>query len=149
MEETFCDKSDENVSEVNGLTDSQESKVVDFQRDSSSCPSMKTCNTQDIKDNPVIHNDVMCDNENSSSPTGFTIGSPYTPSPGECSVQSCLSQFCSPEVLEGKNKFACEECSKRSHGGSDEQEDGQQGSSSGINSNLKYMSPFMRSLNVA
>lgn len=37
----------------------------------------------------------------------------YHPSPGECSVMSCLSQFCASEMLDGNNKFACEECSKR------------------------------------
>ena len=40
----------------------------------------------------------------------------YHPSPGECSVMSCLSQFCAPELLDGNNKFACEECSKRAQG---------------------------------
>ena len=37
----------------------------------------------------------------------------YHPSPGECSVMSCLSYFCASELLDGSNKFACEECSKR------------------------------------
>ncbi|XP_068698899.1 ubiquitin carboxyl-terminal hydrolase 16-like isoform X2 [Montipora foliosa] len=37
----------------------------------------------------------------------------YHPSPGECSVMSSLSYFCASELLDGSNKFACEECSKR------------------------------------
>ena len=40
----------------------------------------------------------------------------YHPSPGECSVMSCLNQFCAAELLDGSNKFACEECSKRAQG---------------------------------
>ena len=43
----------------------------------------------------------------------LTLQSVYHPSPGECSVMSCLSQFCASEMLDGNNKFACEECSKR------------------------------------
>lgn len=43
----------------------------------------------------------------------LTLQPAYHPSPGECSVMSCLSQFCASEMLEGNNKFACEECSKR------------------------------------
>ena len=42
-----------------------------------------------------------------------TLQPGYHPSPGECSVMSCLSQFCASEMLDGNNKFACEECSKR------------------------------------
>ena len=43
----------------------------------------------------------------------LTLQSAYHPSPGECSVMSCLSQFCASEMLNGNNKFACEACSKR------------------------------------
>ena len=46
----------------------------------------------------------------------LTLQPSYHPSPGECSVMSCLSQFCAPELLDGNNKFACEECSKRAQG---------------------------------
>lgn len=59
-----------------------------------------------------------------TSPKVFTIGSPYTTTPGECSVESCLEQFCSPEVLEGRNKFLCEECSKEQQ---DDEDDGSSG----------------------
>ena len=45
----------------------------------------------------------------------LTLQPAYQPSQGECSVMSCLSQFCAPELLDGNNKFACEECSKRAH----------------------------------
>lgn len=43
----------------------------------------------------------------------LTLQPSYHLSPGECSVMSCLSQFCASEMLDGNNKFACEECSKR------------------------------------
>ena len=43
----------------------------------------------------------------------LTLQPAYHPSPGECSVMSCLSQFCASELLDGSNKFACEECSRR------------------------------------
>ena len=51
-----------------------------------------------------------CDSEANST---LTLQPSYHPSPGECSVMSCLSQFCAPELLDGNNKFACEECSNR------------------------------------
>ena len=58
------------------------------------------------------------DSEDEHEPDSGTIKSltlqpAYHPSPGECSVMSCLSQFCASEVLDGSNKFACEECSRR------------------------------------
>ena len=43
----------------------------------------------------------------------LTLQPAYHPSPGECSVMSCLSQFCASELLDGSNKFPCEECSRR------------------------------------
>ena len=43
----------------------------------------------------------------------LTLQPAYHPSPGECSVMSCLSQFCASELLDGSNKFACEECSRK------------------------------------
>uniref|UniRef100_A0A8C5C7W4 Ubiquitin carboxyl-terminal hydrolase n=1 Tax=Gadus morhua TaxID=8049 RepID=A0A8C5C7W4_GADMO len=37
----------------------------------------------------------------------------YTPSSKECSVQSCLHQFTSVELLMGNNKLLCESCTER------------------------------------
>uniref|UniRef100_A0A8C1LBG5 Ubiquitin carboxyl-terminal hydrolase n=2 Tax=Cyprinus carpio TaxID=7962 RepID=A0A8C1LBG5_CYPCA len=37
----------------------------------------------------------------------------YTPSSKECSVQSCLHQFTSIELLMGNNKLLCENCTER------------------------------------
>ena len=43
----------------------------------------------------------------------LTLQPYYQPSQGECSVMSCFSYFCATECLDGNNKFACEECSRR------------------------------------
>lgn len=37
----------------------------------------------------------------------------YTPASKECSVQSCLHQFTSIELLMGNNKLLCENCTER------------------------------------
>ncbi|XP_056141760.1 ubiquitin carboxyl-terminal hydrolase 45 isoform X2 [Lampris incognitus] len=37
----------------------------------------------------------------------------YTPSSKECSIQSCLHQFTSVELLMGNNKLLCENCTER------------------------------------
>lgn len=39
----------------------------------------------------------------------------YTPSSKECSIQSCLHQFTSVELLMGNNKLLCENCTERRH----------------------------------
>ncbi|XP_062321068.1 ubiquitin carboxyl-terminal hydrolase 45 isoform X1 [Osmerus eperlanus] len=39
----------------------------------------------------------------------------YTPCSKECSVQSCLHQFTSVELLMGNNKLLCESCTERRH----------------------------------
>lgn len=39
----------------------------------------------------------------------------YTPSSKECSVQSCLYQFTSVELLMGNNRLLCENCTERRH----------------------------------
>ncbi|XP_072524652.1 ubiquitin carboxyl-terminal hydrolase 45 isoform X2 [Salminus brasiliensis] len=39
----------------------------------------------------------------------------YTPASKECSVQSCLHQFTSVELLMGNNKLLCENCTERRH----------------------------------
>ena len=46
-----------------------------------------------------------------------TLAPPYQPlTRSECSLRSCLAQFCSAEVLDGADKFACEACTRRQHG---------------------------------
>lgn len=39
----------------------------------------------------------------------------YTPTSKECSIQSCLHQFTSVELLMGNNKLLCESCTERRH----------------------------------
>ncbi|KAI5611089.1 ubiquitin carboxyl-terminal hydrolase 45 isoform X1, partial [Silurus asotus] len=39
----------------------------------------------------------------------------YTPASKECSVQSCLHQFTSIELLMGNNKLLCENCTEKRH----------------------------------
>lgn len=39
----------------------------------------------------------------------------YIPSSKECSIQSCLHQFTSVELLMGNNKLLCENCTERRH----------------------------------
>lgn len=47
-----------------------------------------------------------------------TISPRHTCEEGECSVQSCLNQFTSCELMTGNNKVSCELCTKR-YGGSE------------------------------
>ncbi|XP_062511576.1 ubiquitin carboxyl-terminal hydrolase 16-like isoform X2 [Corticium candelabrum] len=61
----------------------------------------------------VVHNtkqlnlEVLC----SKLLTG-TLAPPYLPKHGELSVQACLARFSSTEVLDGMNKFSCNQCTK-------------------------------------
>ena len=41
-----------------------------------------------------------------------SISPRYHAKSGECSIYSCLTQFTSPELLTGNNKWACERCTK-------------------------------------
>lgn len=43
------------------------------------------------------------------------LSNSYTPSSKECSIQSCLHQFTSVELLMGNNKLLCENCTERRH----------------------------------
>ena len=44
-----------------------------------------------------------------------TLSARYQPVSHECSVQSCLHQFTSAELLTGNNKFGCENCTRNKH----------------------------------
>ncbi|XP_070568961.1 ubiquitin carboxyl-terminal hydrolase 16-like [Ptychodera flava] len=46
------------------------------------------------------------------------LGPKYQSREHECSIQSCLSQFTAQELLTGKNKFGCENCTKMKNGDS-------------------------------
>jgi len=39
-----------------------------------------------------------------------TLGERYVPRKGECSIESCLDNFCTKEILSGANKFGCAKC---------------------------------------
>ncbi|XP_031549997.1 ubiquitin carboxyl-terminal hydrolase 16-like [Actinia tenebrosa] len=81
-------------------------------------------NEQHPKKSPELKQNAeekVSSNEENFLPKVHTLGSAYSSLPGECSVQSCLSLFCSPEILQGRNKFACEECSRRKKKGGNEQ----------------------------
>ena len=91
-------------------------------------------NCDDCETDSEHENEAGCRSRKS-----LTIQPAYHPSPGECSVMSCLSQFCASELLDGNNKFACEECSKRaqrvkegkgSSAGNDDNRDDDSGDSS-------------------
>ncbi|XP_044737826.1 ubiquitin carboxyl-terminal hydrolase 45 [Chrysoperla carnea] len=57
------------------------------------------------------------DNRNSYyTPSPSTIGARYQCDDSECSVQSCLNQFTSVELMTGNNKVCCEACTKRING---------------------------------
>ena len=88
----------------------------------STIESKISANEQNVEEktelNEHISNEPETDSEeedeyDSEANSTLTLQPSYHPSPGECSVMSCLSQFCAPELLDGNNKFACEECSKR------------------------------------
>ncbi|XP_051054465.1 ubiquitin carboxyl-terminal hydrolase 45 isoform X2 [Phodopus roborovskii] len=65
-----------------------------------------------------IHNN-LCFSEGKhmkcrSAPTAFqTLSQSYVTTSKECSVQSCLYQFTSMELLMGNNKLLCEECTEK------------------------------------
>ena len=62
-----------------------------------------------------IHPDTEGSDEECESPglNSDTVAPFYEAKEGELTVMSCLSHFCAPELLEGRNKFACGECTKR------------------------------------
>ena len=52
------------------------------------------------------------DDADTLRPQSLTVGRLYEARSDECSVMSCLSRFCQPEVLDGRNKYACGKCTK-------------------------------------
>lgn len=80
----------------------------------------------------------VASSEENFLPKVHTLRPAYCSLPEECSVQSCLSLFCSPEILEGKNRFACEECSKRKKRDDNKHENEDEASSTGGSSLKKF-----------
>jgi ubiquitin carboxyl-terminal hydrolase 16/45 len=44
-----------------------------------------------------------------------TLAPCYVPRAGEVSLQACLAQFCSVEMLDGTNRFRCDHCTQLAH----------------------------------
>lgn len=72
--------------------------------DCSSPTHIVTDGTTDIRDN------VNCPHQQGAFQA---LSHSYTPSSKECSIQSCLHQFTSVELLMGNNKLLCESCTER------------------------------------
>ena len=105
-------KNDEDLEEGIGITENQEPCS-----DSSSGNEIQETENATIKSEGIpeeSETDSEDEHEHDSRANKtLTLQPAYHPSPGECSVMSCLSQFCASELLDGSNKFACEECSRR------------------------------------
>lgn len=74
---------------------------------SGDCSSPTHCSpdgTPDMRDN------VHCPHQHGAFQA---LSHSYTPSSKECSIQSCLHQFTSVELLMGNNKLLCESCTER------------------------------------
>ena len=89
-----------------------EQNVSDFAHKRQNEAEEKTEINEQISDEPETDSEEEHEYDSDANST-LTLQPSYHPSPGESSVMSCLSQFCAPELLDGNNKFACEECSKR------------------------------------
>lgn len=70
----------------------------------------------DIKKETNCSMDTSIDDSTPAVHPSITIGPPYVPKEGECSVQSCLSAFTATELMSGNNMVGCEACTKRING---------------------------------
>ncbi|KAK2844170.1 hypothetical protein Q5P01_010829 [Channa striata] len=72
------------------------------------CSPPTHCSPEDLGETPSR------DNSHPHYQGAFQVLShSYTPSSKECSIQSCLHQFTSVELLMGNNKLLCESCTER------------------------------------
>ena len=99
-------------STIESKISANEQNVSDFAHKRQNEAEEKTEINEQISDEPETDSEEEHEYDSEANST-LTLQPSYHPSPGECSVMSCLSQFCAPELLDGNNKFACEECSKR------------------------------------
>lgn len=109
----------ENNSHTNHKTDGNHSAINDFLRSSLDAV---TGPLSKLSLNPMEENMGSCEEEPCSHPkcvlsqnpqTAFqTLSQGYVTSSKECSVQSCLYQFTSVELLMGNNKLLCEKCTE-------------------------------------
>ena len=99
-------------STIESKISANEQNVSDFVHKGENEAEEKTEINEQISDEPETDSEEEHEYDSEANST-LTLQPSYHPSPGESSVMSCLSQFCAPELLDGNNKFACEECSKR------------------------------------
>ena len=99
-------------SRIESKISANEQNVLDFVHKRENEAEQKTELNEHISNEPETDSEEEHEYDSEANST-LTLQPSYHPSPGECSVMSCLSQFCAPELLDGNNKFACEECSKR------------------------------------
>lgn len=102
-------------STIESKISANEQNVSDFVHKGENEAEEKTEINEQISDEPETDSEEEHEYDSEANST-LTLQPSYHPSPGESSVMSCLSQFCAPELLDGNNKFACEECSKRAQG---------------------------------
>ena len=99
-------------SRIESKISANEQNVLDFVHKRENEAEEKTELNEHISNEPETDSEEEHEYDSEANST-LTLQPSYHPSPGECSVMSCLSQFCAPELLDGNNKFACEKCSKR------------------------------------
>ena len=99
-------------STIESKISASEQNVSDFVHKGENEAEEKTEINEQISNEPETDSEEEHEYDSEADST-LTLQPSYHPSQGECSVMSCLSQFCAPELLDGNNKFACEECSKR------------------------------------
>lgn len=95
------------------LNDGDSNKVNNFQNDNESTTSnsyQRIINQEDEK--------MEEDCQETTDKWTRTFSPRYQCEEGECSVQSCLNQFTSLELLNGYNKVSCDNCTQK-HGGND------------------------------
>uniref|UniRef100_A0A8C1AQ23 Ubiquitin carboxyl-terminal hydrolase n=1 Tax=Cyprinus carpio carpio TaxID=630221 RepID=A0A8C1AQ23_CYPCA len=94
-----CSEKDSNLQDSSNDADSEASESEWSPR----IPSVSTHSTSTVRERDRQHHQgafqALCHS--------------YTPSSKECSVQSCLHQFTSVELLMGNNKLLCENCTER------------------------------------
>jgi len=100
---------DVNMKKSEEATQELEGEVEDTVESNDS--SMNTDQTESYDTGEDVA-DIESEEENGDNDVD-TVGPEYLCKPGECSIMSCLRQFTNKDVLEGNNKFRCEECTKR------------------------------------
>lgn len=115
--------------EENGTEPASDDKLLDIHYKNS--PSLRLAlNVNDVQENntngsglnevPRLSSpdqDCFSRKKDSTSNLINTVSPRYQCDDGEISIQSCLNQFTSSELLTGSNKVGCEACTKRANNG--------------------------------